>query len=62
MYQEVLSRWRTTGACVLQRGNFAVFAESAGLSGSRAELGLGEGAPSQGHFGAYLVEAAALGR
>ena len=32
LYQQVLTRWRASGACALQRGNYEVFAASVGLA------------------------------
>ena len=32
LYQQVLARWRASGACALQRGNFEVYAASVGLT------------------------------
>ena len=57
LYARVLARWRATGACALQRGNFATYAACVGIDGAMD----GEERPiGLTPFVRYLTDRAAL--
>lgn len=56
IYAEVLRRWRASGACALQRGNYAVYAACTGKCSSfEGADGMLRG-PRTSPFSTYLVE------
>ena len=63
VYAEVLSRWRATASCTLQRGNFEVYADCVGFGvGDEQASGDLAGSPAQPCFVEYLTCSAAFGR
>ena len=64
VYAELLSRWRATAACTLQRGNFEVYADCVGLAASHDETPPGghDSLHVPPHFLDYMTCSALLGR